>query len=61
MSDDVSRVTGSGRVVDAHETYLTAVVQSLLDRAVAEGAIAPVDSAAVAHVLGGLGRDFAKP
>lgn len=61
VSADVARVTGASRVVDAHEGYLTAVVQSLLDRAVAEGAIAPVDTAAVAHVLGGLGREFARP
>ncbi len=61
VSADVSRVAGASRVVDAHEGYLTAVVQSLLDRSVAEGAIAPVDTAAVAHVLGGLGREFARP
>jgi len=60
VSADVSRVTGARRVVDAHEDYLSAVAQSLLDRAVEEGAIAPVDTAAVAHVLGGLGREFAR-
>ena len=31
------------------------------ERAVAEGEIAPVDTAAVAHVLAGLGREFARP
>jgi AcrR family transcriptional regulator len=61
VSADVARVTGASRVVDAHEGYLTAVVQSLLDRAVAEGDVAPVDTAAVAHLLGGLGREFARP
>ena len=38
-----------------------AVTQSLLDRAVAEGEIAAVDTASVAHVLGGLGREFSQP
>ena len=36
-------------------------VPYLLDRAVAERQIAPVDTASVAHVLGGLGREFARP
>jgi AcrR family transcriptional regulator len=61
MSADLAKVTGSGRVVSAHETYLMAVAQSLLDRAVEEGQIAPVDTAAVAHVLGGLGGEFGRP
>jgi len=37
-----------------------AVAQNLLDRAVSQGEIAPVDTSAVAHVLGGLGREFAR-
>jgi hypothetical protein len=37
------------------------VTQSLLERAVAEGQIPPVDTASVAQVLGGLGREFARP
>ena len=40
---------------------MIAVTQNLLDRAVAEGHIAPLDTAAVAHVLGSLGREFARP
>jgi AcrR family transcriptional regulator len=61
MARDLARVTGGGRLFDAHEAYLAAVTQSLLDRAVEAGEIAPVDTAAVAHVLGGLGREFARP
>ena len=61
LSADLAKVAGAGRLFDAHETYLTAVTQSLLDRAVAEGEIAPVDTASVAHVLAGLGREFARP
>jgi len=61
MTADLVKVSGSGRLVSAHEAYLIAVTQNLLDRAVAEGQIAPVDTASVAHVLGGLGGEFARP
>ncbi len=52
-------VPGAKRLLDSHEGYVIAVTQSLLDRAVAEGQIPPVDTASLAHVLGGLGREFA--
>ena len=61
LSADLSKVTGAARLFDSHEHYLTAVTQSLLDRAVAEGQVGAVDTAAVAHVLAGLGREFARP
>jgi AcrR family transcriptional regulator len=61
LSADLSRVAGAGTLFSAHEAYLIAVTQSLLDRAVAEGQIPPVDTASIAHVLGGLGREFARP
>ncbi len=61
FSTDLARVGGADRLFSAHEGYLMAVAQRLLDRAVAEGDIAPLDTAAVAHVLGGLGREFARP
>ena len=54
-------VPGAKRLLDSHEGYVIAVTQSLLDRAVAEGQIPPVDTASLAHVLGGLGREFASP
>ena len=40
---------------------MIAVTQSFLDRAVAKGEIDAIDTAAVAHVLGGLGREFVRP
>ena len=58
---DFAGVPGAKPLLDAHEAYVIAVTRSLLERAVAEGEIAPVDTAAVAHVLGGLGREFARP
>jgi AcrR family transcriptional regulator len=61
FSDELSDIPGSLRLLDAHEDYVMAVTRSLLDRAVGEKQIPPVDTAAVAHVLGGLGREFARP
>jgi AcrR family transcriptional regulator len=61
LSKDLARVSGASQLFSAHEAYLVAVAQALLDRAVAEGQIAGIDTAAVAHVLGGLGREFAHP
>lgn len=61
ISREFSSVNGSKRLADAHESYVISVVQKLLDRAVSEGEIAAIDTAAVAHILGGFGREFAKP
>lgn len=58
---ELADIPGASRLLDAHESYVIAVTRSLLDRAVAEGLIPSVDTAAVAHVLGGLGREFARP
>ena len=60
FSEELADVPGAKRMLDAHEAYVMAVTQSLLDRAVADRQIAPVDTAAVAHVLGGLGREFSR-
>lgn len=61
VSRDFAELPGAQRLVDAHEEYVIAVTRSLLERAVSTGAIPPVDTASVAHVLGGLGREFARP
>jgi AcrR family transcriptional regulator len=61
FSREFAAVPGAQRLLDGHEGYVMAVTQSLLDRAVAEKEIPPVDTAAVAHVLGGLGREFSRP
>ncbi len=60
LSADFAKVAGADELLSAHENYLVAVTQSLLDRAVAERQIEPLDTAAVAHVLGRLGREFAQ-
>ena len=60
-SRDFAAVPAAKRLFAAHEDYVVAVTQSLLDRAVAGGQIRPVDTAALAHLLGGLGREFSRP
>ena len=61
LSDELADMPGAQRLLDAHEGYVIAVTRSLLDRAVEEGDIPSVDTAALAHVLGGLGREFSRP
>ena len=58
---ELAGVPGAKTLLDAHESYVVAVARRLLERAVATGEIAPVDSGALAHVLGGLGREFSRP
>ena len=60
FTEEFANVAGAARLLDAHERYVMAVTRSLLDRAATEGLIRPVDTAAFAHVLGGLGREFAR-
>jgi AcrR family transcriptional regulator len=57
---DFAGFPGAKRLADAHAAYVVGVTQSLLDRALAEAQIRPVDTAAVAHVLAGLAREFAR-
>jgi AcrR family transcriptional regulator len=45
----------------AHSQYLIDITRALLDAAVNTGDIDPIDSAAVARVMAGLGADFAGP
>jgi len=61
FGEALAHVPGAQRLIDAHEHYVVAVTQRLLDRALEAGEIRPVDTAAVAHVLGGLGREFSRP
>jgi AcrR family transcriptional regulator len=60
-SRELASTPGAKRLLDSHEGYVMAVTQSLLERAVAEGQIPALDARSVAHVLGGLGREFARP
>ncbi|HET6950727.1 MAG TPA: hypothetical protein VFI47_10140 [Acidimicrobiales bacterium] len=59
---DLAAVPAAQQLSDAHNEYLYEVTRTLLDLAVEHGDVtADVDTAAVARVLGGLGRFFARP
>jgi len=54
-------VAGARHMLGGHGSYVLAMTQHLLDQAVAVGEIAPIDTVAVAHVLGSLGVEFSRP
>jgi len=56
-----ANVPGAQRLVESHGAYVVAITQAMLDQAVAEGEIPALDTAAMAHVLGGLGSEFSRP
>ena len=58
---DSANDPGTDEISRAHARYLSDVTRALLDRAVADGSIASVDTAAVARVLANVGADFAGP
>ena len=57
---DMAALDGGAALNGAHSDYLVAVTRGLLDLAVEQQEIADVDTAAVARVMAGLGRDFAR-
>lgn len=57
---DLATVPAAQQLYDAHSDYLVGVARCLLDLAVERGDIAPVDTAAIARVMAGVGRDFAR-
>lgn len=61
FSRDFASVPGAQRLVESHGAYVVAITQAMLDQAVAEAEIPPLDTAAMAHVLGGLGSEFSRP
>jgi len=60
---DMAAINEGTALNEAHSNYLIDVTRALLDLAVDRGEIdiKPVDTAALARMLGGLGRDFARP
>jgi AcrR family transcriptional regulator len=58
---DLAAMPAAQQLEDAHNDYLVAVTRALLDLAVADGDIDPVDTAAVARTMAGLGRDLSRP
>jgi AcrR family transcriptional regulator len=58
---DLAAMPAAQALEDAHNDYLVAVTRALLDLAVEQRAIGPVDTAAVARTMAGLGRDLSRP
>jgi len=56
---DLAVMPAAQRLGDGHASYVTAVTKCLLELAIDDGSIAPVDAAAVAHVMAGVARDLA--
>lgn len=57
---DSANDPGTSEINAAHAQYLVDVTRALLDRAVGEGAIADIDTGAIARVLANVGADFAR-
>jgi AcrR family transcriptional regulator len=57
---DLATVPAAQELSDAHSGYLVGVARCLLDAAVQRGEIPDVDTGAVARVVAGIGRDFAR-
>jgi AcrR family transcriptional regulator len=58
---DLASMPAAQRLSDFHADYLVAVARCLLDLAVERGEIRPIDTAAAARVMAGLGRDLSRP
>ena len=61
FADDMASIDEGWALNAAHSEYIIDVTRTLLDVAVEEQEIAPVDTAAVARMIAGLGAEFASP
>lgn len=61
FAQDCVSVASTRELRSTHSNYLIAIARELLDMAIEMGEIAPVDTAAVARVIAGLGHDFTIP
>jgi len=61
FADDMASFEEGRALNAAHSEYLIDVTRALLDVAVEQHEIAPVDTAAVARMIAGLGAEFARP
>ncbi|MEM9517122.1 MAG: TetR/AcrR family transcriptional regulator [Actinomycetota bacterium] len=58
---DIALLDTSNRLNASHSEYIIQVTRTLLDVAVEQGEITPVDTMAVARAIAGVGREFARP
>jgi AcrR family transcriptional regulator len=61
FSMDFNKLPEARELADAHADYIRSITQALLDEAVDDKEIEAIDTAALALVLGRLGRDFGRP
>jgi AcrR family transcriptional regulator len=61
FSMDFDKLPGARQLADAHAGFIVAMTRALLDEAVETRQVAPIDTAALALVLGRVGREFARP
>ena len=60
LSRQFARIPGAKPLLDSHESYVIAITKGFLDQAFEDGDIGAVNTAAMAHILGGLGREFGR-
>ncbi|MEE2769318.1 MAG: TetR/AcrR family transcriptional regulator [Actinomycetota bacterium] len=60
FAQDLGAVPTAQRLSDDHSAYLVAVTRCLLNLAVERGDIGDVDTAAMARLMAGVGRDFSR-
>lgn len=58
---DLATVPGGAQLNAAHSDYLVAITKELLDAAVEQGHIAPVDTLVIAHAMAGISSIFIRP
>lgn len=61
FADDMASIDEGRALNAAHSEYIIDVTRTLLDVAVEQREISPVDTAAVARMIAGLGAEFASP
>ena len=58
---DLQTVPSAQQLIEDHNSYLISITHRLLDIAVDNGEIGDVDTAAIARLMAGIGRDFSRP
>lgn len=61
FSADLAAIPGGRELNNAHSNYLVAVTKELLDLAVEQGEIPPVETLVVAHAMAGISDVFTQP
>ena len=58
FAQDLQTVPAAQKLIEDHNSYLISITHRLLDIAVEKGEIGNVDTAAIARLMAGIGRDF---